>query len=96
MPSQLRRFLLRLLIGHPENERFICAVIRSSPREAAIANHYKNALWMLSRQRDTENQDIPSWTGFNITTRDKVSVSRDVVQYLPTINAPATESPTIF
>ena len=64
--------------------------------EATMADHYKNILWMLSRQRETENQDIPNWTGFNIKTRDKVSVSRDVVQYLLTINAPATELSTVF
>ncbi len=51
----------------------------------------KNLVWILARQKDQEHQAIPSWTGFNIQTRDQVSISEDVVDYLPTINAPATE-----
>lgn len=43
-----------------------------------------------------QSQTIPSWTGFNIRIRDQVSVSEDVVEYLPTINAPTTELTTVF
>ena len=55
-------------------------------------------MWILARQANTGCQTIPSWTGFNIRTRDQVSVSvsEDVVEYLPTINAPATELTTVF
>ena len=49
----------------------------------------KNLLWILARKANEENQAIPSWTGFSIRTRDQVSISEDVVGYLPTINAPA-------
>ena len=56
----------------------------------------KNLVWILARQKDEEHQAIPSWTGFNIRTRDQVSISEDVVEYLPTINAPATELSTVL
>ena len=36
------------------------------------------------------------WTWFNIQTRDQVTVSEDVVEYLPMINAPATELSTVL
>ena len=44
----------------------------------------------------SDSQAVPSWTGFNIRTRDQVHVVADVVGYLPTINAPATELNTVF
>ena len=56
----------------------------------------KNLVRILARQMDLEHQAIPSWTGFNIRTRDQVSISEDVVEYLPTINAPATELSTVL
>ncbi|KAL8567726.1 hypothetical protein ACOMHN_009034 [Nucella lapillus] len=63
--------------------------------QAKIARR-KDLLWILSRyQVNIEFQDIPSWTGFNIKTRDLVQVREDVVGYLPTINAPATELATV-
>ena len=52
---------------------------------------HKNLAWILTRQVETCNQTIPSWTGFNIKTRNMITVSQDVVGYLPTINASATE-----
>ena len=51
---------------------------------------------MLARQTDSENQTIPIWTGLNITTRDKVQISADIVGYLSTIYAPATQLTTVF
>jgi hypothetical protein len=65
-------------------------------REAAQVATKKNLLWILARQTDPESQEIPSWTGFNIKTRDQVSISEDIVGYLPTINAPATELTTVY
>lgn len=53
-------------------------------------------MWTLARQTDPENQVIPSWTGFNISTRNQVPISEDIVGRLPTINAPATELTTVF
>ena len=44
---------------------------------------------------DTEKQHTPSWTGFNIKTRDSLTVSKDVVGYMPTIDAPATKLTTV-
>ena len=55
----------------------------------------KNMIWMLARRVDPVSQVIPSWTGFNTNTRNDISVCHDVVGYLPTINAPATEMATV-
>ena len=52
----------------------------------------KNLVWLAVRISDAEDQQqIPSWTEFNIMTRSKELVSKDVIAYLPTINTPATE-----
>ena len=53
-------------------------------------------LWILARQVNSEDQKVPSWIGFNIQTRDQVQVTPDVVEYLPTINAPATKLTTVL
>ena len=60
--------------------------------EATKVARDKNLICVLARQVDTKIQKIPSWTGFNISTRDLVAVT-DVIGYLPTINAPDTELP---
>lgn len=65
-------------------------------KEAAQTAHHKNLLWMLTRQVNTSNQIVPGWTGFNIFTRSMETVCQDVVGYLPTINAPATEMSTVL
>ena len=59
--------------------------------KAARNAEQKNMLWILARQVNSDDQKVPSWTGFNIQTRDQVQVTPDVVEYLPTINASATE-----
>jgi len=64
--------------------------------QAAQAARKKNLTWWIARQNYPEHKKVPSWTGFNIRTRDQVQVSDDVVGYLPTINAPATELTTVF
>ena len=46
----------------------------------ATAARRKDLLWMLSRIVDTERQVIPSWTGFNIQTRDSVNSARNPCQ----------------
>ena len=55
----------------------------------------KNFLWLLSRNTDCVNQKIPGWTGFNIQARNDEEITKDIVGYLPTINAPATEMKTV-
>ena len=62
--------------------------------QGTVANK-KNFLWLLSRNASCYSQTIPGWTGFNIQTRDNETVSKDIVGYLPTINAPATEMKTV-
>lgn len=57
----------------------------------------KNLVWIVTRheKESEEIQTVPSWTGFNIKTRDSLAVSQDNIGYLPTINAPATELSTV-
>ena len=55
----------------------------------------KNFTWHMIRQINTAEQNVCGWTGFNITTRDKISINQDTVGYLPTINAPATAMSTV-
>lgn len=54
-------------------------------------------MWQLARDigHNGERQKTPSWTGFNINTRNNVNSLQDVVGYLPTINASATEMTTV-
>ncbi|XP_076121490.1 uncharacterized protein LOC143102032 [Alosa pseudoharengus] len=75
----------------PTREHYI-----QETKEAALLARKKTMVWALARQTDPENQTIPSWTGFNISTRDQEPISQDIVGYLPTINSPATELNTVF
>ena len=56
----------------------------------------KNLLRLLARLHSSENQIIPSWTGFNILARNKLVVANDSVGYFPTLNAPATDMSTVY
>ena len=60
---------------------------------AALLACQKSLIWVLARQTD---HAVPSWTGFNIQSRDEEPIVEDVIGYLPTINAPATELSTVF
>jgi len=64
--------------------------------KAARNSKQKNMLWILARQVNSEVQKVPSWTEFNIQTRDRVQVTPHVEEYLPTINTPATALTTVF
>ena len=55
----------------------------------------KDLVWLISRLVEGENQQTPSWTGHNIKSRSHEPVMQDVVGYLPTINAPATQLSTV-
>ena len=55
----------------------------------------KNLFWILLRLHAKEKQKASGWTGFNIPVRNKVQVSQDVIGYLPTMDAPATDMATI-
>ena len=56
----------------------------------------KNMLWVIARIANQQRQTISSWTGFNIQARSNVSVVKDTVGYLPTIDAPATSMSTVY
>ena len=43
------------------------------------------------RHHFSENQVIPSWTGFNITMHGNLAVLKSSVNYLDCIDSPATE-----
>ena len=55
----------------------------------------KNLLWTLVRLQAKENHKVSGWAGFNIFVHNKVEVSQDVIRYLPTIDAPATDMATV-
>ena len=56
----------------------------------------KNLLWILVRLHAREKQTISGRTGFNITVRNEVTVAKDNLGYLPTIDAPVTIMSTVF
>jgi hypothetical protein len=55
----------------------------------------KNLLWILVRFHAQERQKTSGWTGFNISVRNQVQVSKDNIGYLPTIDSPATDMATV-
>ena len=52
-------------------------------------------LWILVRPHAKKKRTARGWTGFNISVRNKVQVSRDVITYLPTIDVPTTDTATV-
>ena len=54
-----------------------------------------NILWSFIRKKNSGEQNVPSWTGFNILIRNHVTVVKDKIGYLPTINASATKLFTV-
>ena len=56
----------------------------------------KNLIWMICRYLKREDQTVSSWTGFNIQTRKDNCVLKDSIEYLPTIDSPATAMNTVY
>ena len=52
-------------------------------------------IWVLSRKSSLPQQ-IPSWTGFNITIRGNTPILESTVSYLNCIDAPATDPSAIY
>ena len=77
-------------VGPPEIQG-----IEGDTRDKLQLAKKKNLVWLLARMSMSEVQNICSWTGFNILSRDEVTVVKDTVGYLPTINAPATQMSTV-
>ena len=48
------------------------------------------------RPHAKEKQKGNGWTEFNISVRNKVQVSQNVIGYLPTIDAPACHMATVY
>ena len=51
--------------------------------------------WILSRKEDI-NYVAPSWTGFNILIRNEMPILSSNIQYLTSIDSPATEMCTVI
>ena len=51
--------------------------------------------WILSRKEDI-NYIVPSWTGFNILIRNEMPILHSNIQYLTSIDSPATEMSTVI
>ena len=96
MPKQKRRSITQTQFALPSfnaGERVGPPAIRPMPldcSDAVKAAQMKNFTWHMTRQINTTEQKVCGWTGFNIMTRDEITVNQDTVGYLPTINAPAT------
>ena len=58
--------------------------------------HKKNLIWLLCRNKNIIQQEVASWTGFNILRRKDNVVMKDIVGYLPTVDSPATPMKTVF
>lgn len=81
------------------------AADRCSPRARALVEvtaeeileeaRKKNLLRILVRLHAKEKQKNSGWTGLNISVRNEVQVSQDVIGYLPTFDAPATDMATV-
>ena len=64
--------------------------------EAIVQDAWKkNLLWVLTHLHAVVNKSVSGWTGFSISTRNDLSVSKDNIGYLPTINAPASNLFTV-
>ena len=71
------------------------AFVEVTAEEILAVARKKNLLWILERLHAKEKQKASGWTGFNISVRNEVQVSQDVIGYLPSINAPATDVATV-
>ncbi|KAK3746534.1 hypothetical protein QZH41_007378 [Actinostola sp. cb2023] len=90
LPDCLLTFL-RIVLTGPPSRKYI-----EVTSETVLYNAWKkNLLWILARLHAEVNQNISSWTGFNISCRDDVTVSQDNIGYLSTIDAPATNLSTV-
>ncbi len=63
--------------------------------EAVKIAEMKDISWCMVRLKSNTEQNVCGWTGFNIMTRNDISVKQDTVGYLPTMNAPATAMNTV-
>ena len=94
MPKQKRRSITQTQFALPSfnaGERVGPPAIRPMSldcSDAVKAAKMKNFTWHMTRQINTTEQKVCGWTGFNIMTRDEITVNQDTVGYLPTINAP--------
>ena len=89
-PLMLPAYNVEKRAGPPQ----VC-VIEVDTRDAVQLAKNKNLAWLLSRISSPEPQTVSSWTGYNIISRDEVTVVQDSVGYFPTINAPANHMSTI-
>jgi len=53
-------------------------------------------LWVISRYNNQQQQTIPSWTGFNLSSRLAIEIQESTLGYLPTVNFPAAEMSTVL
>ena len=75
----------------PPNRRYIVVNYDEVLAEAKR----KNFLWMLTRMHNSQCQTVSSWTGFNIQVHCTEDTKENCIEYLPTINAPATYMSTL-
>ena len=96
IPSKSQPLLQQYISGKRIGPTIISHV-NIEPEENFDISVMHNLIWALLKSEDKEgNLNLtPSWTGFNILTRVGLDVTPDKIEYLPTINAPATELSTV-
>ena len=70
-------------------------MLRPVSEEILAEARKKNFPWILVRLHAKGKQKGSGWAGFNISVRNKVQVSQNVIGYLPTIDAPAKDKATV-
>lgn len=66
-------------------------LVEAIDEEILVEAKKKNLLWILVRLHAKEKQNAAGWTGFNISVRNEIQVSQDVIGYLPTIDTRTTD-----
>ena len=52
--------------------------------------------WILQRISNASDQEVPSWTGYNVQARQVIPVEVSSIGYLPTINFPVPDLSTVY
>ena len=92
--TELQTYIAGKRVGPPQIQT--SAISSNDADVAADTARSINFIWILHRLLAIQDARIPSWTGFNIRMRSDIPIKEDLLCYLPTINAPATDLTTAF
>ena len=69
---------------------------QNEARDLLFADQHVFNLALLLSRRSPSAYQIPSWTGYHMQLRSRLSVARNFIDYLDCLDAPATEMVTIY